>query len=143
MSDDSTPLIKRHTIEQGVSEYGGIKDQFETMFFELEKIEPLNFGGIYLILPEKTKIKKKSILWAFSLAKKCNSTVFVSMKKNKQLIDEIEKVSKALNVKYEILEDDPKIIMEEVKKENVIVILPRDVVEPLKDEENEGPILII
>lgn len=137
------PVIMKHTIEKGVSEYEEMKNRFGDLFFDLEKLEPIDLSGIYVILPKGTRLRKKSVLWAFSLAKKCESKVFLALKKNKTIVEQIEKVSKAFDVEYEFLEGDITDLMEDIKKERNIVILPRDTIEPLKDEEQEGPMLII
>jgi len=137
------PVIMKHTIEKGVSDYEEMKDRFGDLFFDLEKLEPIDLSGIYVILPSTTRLKKKSILWGFSLAKRCKSKIFLAVKKSKLVKEEIEKISKAFGVEYEILEGNISEIMENMKKEKNIVILPRDTIEPLKDEEQEGPMLII
>jgi len=141
--EDQEPIIMKHTIEQGVSEYEQVKGQFEDMFLDLEKLEPIDLSGIYVILPPETHLKKKSILWTFSLAKKCNSKVYLSVKKTKLILDQIERISKAFGVEYEFLQGDIEKIMEDMKKERNIVVLPRDIIEPLKDEKQKGPMLII
>ena len=137
------PIIMRHTIEHGVSEYGEMKDQFGDMFFDLEKLAPVDFSGIYIILPHGTHLKKKSVLWGFSLAKKCNSKVFLAVRETKAILEQIDKISKAFGVEYEFLKGDVEKIMEDLKKERNIIVLPRDIIGPLKEEKQEGPMLII
>ena len=140
---DDEPVFMKHTVEKGMSDYKEIMGQFEDIFFDLEKIEPLDLSGIYVILPSPTRLKKKSILWAFSVAKHCKSKVYIAVKRTKNIEQELDKVSKTMDVEYELLEGDITKIMEETKKEKNLIVLPRDIVEGMKEEKQEAPMLII
>jgi len=140
---EDEPVIMKHTIEKGVSEYGEMKNQFGELFFDLEKLKPIDLSGIYVVLPKKSRLKKKSVFWAFNLAKRCNSKVFLAVKKTNYIMKEIEKISKAFDVEYEFLEGEIDDILKNMKDEENMVILPRDIIEPLKDEQQKGPMLVI
>jgi hypothetical protein len=143
MPEEKEPVFMKHTVEQGISEYKEIMDQFGDIFFDLEKIKPIDLSGIYVIIPAASRLKKKTIVWGFSIAKNCNSKVYIAMKRSKAVEENIEKVSKSMNVEFEFLEGDVDELMEDIKKEKNIVVLPRDVIEWMKEEKQTGPRLII
>jgi hypothetical protein len=143
MDEDREPVFMRRTAEKGVSDYKEIMNQFEDVFFDLEKIKAIDLSGIYLIIPPSSRLKKKTIIWGFSIAKHCQSKVYIAVKKAKGIEQEIDKISKTMGVDFEFLEGDIGHIMEDIKKEAVLTVLPRDVIEGMKEEKQEGPLLII
>jgi len=136
-------VFMKRTVEKGVSEYKEIVDELEGFFFDLEKMKPIDLSDIYIILPSNSRMKKKCILWGFSIANKCKSKVYIAVKKTEKMKKEIEKLSKAMGVEFEFLEGDIDRITEKVKKERNLVILPRDVIEFMKKEAQKGPLMII
>ena len=143
MADEKESVFMKHTAESGVSKYKEIVDQFGEVFFDLEKMQAIDLSGIYIIIPSESRLKKKTLAWGFSLAKHCNSKVFIAAKQSKNTDQIIDKISKSMGVEFEMLGEDIENIMEESKKEKNIVILPRDVVEWMKEEKQKGPLLII
>ena len=136
------PIFKKYTIEQGEKEYEKLEGKFEEAFAELEKIPQIDFSKIYLILPESSE-KKKLILWAFSIAKQCNSKVYVVAKKTKSIEQEIDNISKAMNVEFQLITGWIDDIISEIEKEKNIVIMPKEIVEDIKKKELDNPILIV
>jgi len=118
-------------------------DRFESMVFELEKIKPINFEAIYIILPQDSKRKKKTILWGFSLAKRCNSKVFVVCKKTELIQEVVDKVSKSLGVPYDFLAGNIEELIDQIKSTSSIVVLPKDTIPGLKEEKEESPIFVV
>ncbi len=136
-------FFMKRTVEKGVSEYEKIVDGLEEFFFDIEKIKPIDLSGIYIILPPNSRMKKKCILWGFSIADKCKSKVYIAVKKTEKIEREINKLSKIMGVEFEFLDGDIDLITEKVKKEGNLVILPRDIIEPMKEEKYKGPLMVI
>lgn len=125
-----------------VSEYKEIVGDLEEFFFDLEKLKPIDLSGIYIILPIGSRIKKRTILWGFSIAKRTNSKVYIATKKSKKLEEQVDKVSKTMNVEYEIV-DATAFDMDNIRQERNMIIMPRDIVPGMEDEKHKGPILVI
>jgi len=142
MVGQNSPFLKQ-TVEKGVSEYEKMIDELEEFFFDLEKIKPIDLTTIYIILPPESRMKKKSLLWGFSIADKCGSKVFIVTKRTEKMEKEIEKLSKAMGVEFEFLEGAIPQLLREIEKESNLVILPRDTVESMKGEKRKNPLLII
>jgi hypothetical protein len=140
---ESEPFFKKYTIEQGTQEYEKLEGKFEEAFSEIEKIQPIDFKKIYLILPEGSKLKKKLMLWGFNLAKQCNSKVHLIAKRTKPIEEEISNLSKAMNVEFEFVAGRIDNIMSEIEKERNIVVISREMAEGIEKEESDIPILIV
>ena len=143
MSEEKEPVFMKHTVENGRSKYKEIMDQFGEVFFDLERMQAIDLSGIYVVIPQESRMKKKTLAWGFSLAKHCNSKVYIAIKQTKQTDQIIDKISKSMGVEFEVLGEEIDKIMEETKKEKNIVILPRDVVKWMKEEKQKGPLMII
>jgi len=128
--------------EQGVQEYEKLEGKFEEAFAKLEKIPQIDFRKIYLILPGGSK-NKRLIIWGFSIAKQCNSKVQVVTKKTKSLEEEINKVSKAMNVEFEFVAGKIEDIISTIENEKSIVIMPKEIAKGIEREELDNPILIV
>jgi len=139
---ESEPIFKKFTREQGVQEYEKFEGKFEEAFAELEKIPQIDFRKIYLILPGGSK-NKRLIIWGFSIAKQCNSKVQVVAKKTKSLEEEINKVSKAMNVEFEFVAGKIEDITSTIENEKSIVIMPKEIAKGIEREELDNPILIV
>jgi len=144
MEKEESPIFMKHTLEYGMEEYKKVVDQFEDLFFDLEKTEPIDFSEIYMILPVESKLKKKTLLWGFSLAKKCNSKIYIAVKKTPKTEEEVRKLSNVMNVEFEFLDGDIHSILNRIKHDTNIVVLPRDIIEgSIRNEKHKGPLLII
>ena len=122
-------------------EYKEELEKFEEIFFELERIKPIDFTAVYILLPAQSKHKKKTLIWGFSLAKKCNSKVFIVTKPTQPMKDVVNRVSKAMDVEYEFVTENVDTIMKEIKKGTNITVIPKDIVKGMEREQN--PIFIV
>ena len=129
-------------IDSAKSEYEEIVTDLEEFFFDLENIKPIDLSAVYIILPKVSRIKKRTILWGFSIAKKANSKVFIVAKMTKKIEEQIEKVSKVMNVEYSFL-DEKAFDTDDIKNERNMIIMPRDVVPGMENEKHKGPMVII
>jgi len=128
-----------------IEEYEEELEKFEDLFFELEKIKPVDFETIFIILPHDSKRKKKTIIWGFSLAKRCSSKAVIVARVSETVRKIVEDVSKTMNVPYDFLSGNIEDVIEKLKAESgrSIIVLPKDSIPGLKEEKSENPIFVV
>ena len=141
---ESKHILMKSMVEHAMGGYEEEVGKLEEFFFELEKIKPIDFQEVYILLPLQSRRKKKTILWGFSLARRCNSKVYIVTKASKKILEELEKVSKAMDVEFEVLDVKINEILKKIECERNLLVLPKDMVKRIKGEEKHmGPVIMV